>query len=430
VAAAQILGLIGLFSPGPKRRLELAHVAFPLGLFVGLALVQLIPFPLHWVRVLSPNTLDALQQLDPAVANGLTALHPLSIAPRNTGVAIAVVASLAFTILGVTRLMSIRGAREIAGHIVLVGVALALTGIIQKPLYQGKIYGFWQPIMGGNPFGPFVNRNHFAGWMLMGVPVTLSLISAGIARGQPLRGSTVRDRVIWTSSAEGSRLILLFAAAGVMILSLFLTGARSGVIALLVAVAIMAALVVRRQPTRQKRVVLASAIVLLVVGAVGWLGVSSVASRFSSTEWIGLDGRVGAWTDAILIFRRFWAVGTGLNTYGVATSVYQTFDLAQHYAQAHNDYLQLAAEGGLLLTIPALLCVASFLIVVRRRFRDETSVTAYWLRVGAVTGMTAVLLQEVGEFSLQMPGNAFLFAVLCAIALHRAPNRPVRTASK
>ena len=48
---------------------------------------------------------------------------------------------------------------------------------------------------------------------------------------------------------------------------------------------------------------------------------------------------------------------------------------------------------------------------------------AYWLRVGAVTGLVAIALQETVEFSLQMPGNAALCATLCGIALHRAPSK-------
>ena len=47
------------------------------------------------------------------------------------------------------------------------------------------------------------------------------------------------------------------------------------------------------------------------------------------------------------------------------------------------------------------------------------STTGWWLRRGAVTGLIAIALQETVEFSLQMPGNAVLFALLCAVALHR-----------
>jgi hypothetical protein len=70
--------------------------------------------------------------------------------------------------------------------------------------------------------------------------------------------------------------------------------------------------------------------------------------------------------------------------------------------------------------------VGTFAAAVRRRFNDETSATTYWIRVGAVTGLTAIALQETVDFSLQMPGNAALFATLCGIALHATPGRRPR----
>ena len=38
---------------------------------------------------------------------------------------------------------------------------------------QPLVYGFWKPLHGGNPFGPFINRNHFAGWMVMALPLVV-----------------------------------------------------------------------------------------------------------------------------------------------------------------------------------------------------------------------------------------------------------------
>jgi O-antigen ligase len=122
------------------------------------------------------------------------------------------------------------------------------------------------------------------------------------------------------------------------------------------------------------------------------------------------------------VVRRYPIAGTGLNTYSVAMIFYQQFNRPVRYSQAHNDYLQLAAEGGLLLTVPAAIAIVVFVRVLRRRFAQETSASTYWIRRGAVVGLLAIALQEIVEFSLQMPGNAFLFAVLCAIALHRTPS--------
>src|SRR5262249_23516854 len=139
--------------------------------------------------------------------------------------------------------------------------------------------------------------------------------------------------------------------------------------------------------------------------------------------WSEFNNRLGAWHDARNIAQQFPLTGTGLGTYGFATLFYQKHDLLQHYEQAHNDYLQLAAEGGLLIGFPFLACVLAFIRGVCRRFADETSVSAYWIRVGAITGLAAIALQETVDFSLQMPGNALLFSTLCGIALHRAPER-------
>jgi O-antigen ligase len=116
--------------------------------------------------------------------------------------------------------------------------------------------------------------------------------------------------------------------------------------------------------------------------------------------------------------------GTGLNTFGAAMFQYQTAFRDQHVQEAHNDYLQLAAEGGLLLGVPITATLILFVRAVGRRFRARKDDTrGYWIRVGAVVGLMAIALQSIVEFSLQMPGNAALFVVLAAIALHRAPTR-------
>ena len=91
-----------------------------------------------------------------------------------------------------------------------------------------------------------------------------------------------------------------------------------------------------------------------------------------------------------------------------------------HLREAHNDYLQLAAEGGLLLGAPIVFTAAALMRDVRQRFAGSHG-SSYWIRLGAVAGLGAIALQSTVEFSLQMPGNAALCAVLGGIALHRDP---------
>jgi O-antigen ligase len=116
--------------------------------------------------------------------------------------------------------------------------------------------------------------------------------------------------------------------------------------------------------------------------------------------------------------------GTGLNTFGTAMHQYQSFVRDQQVHEAHNDYLQLAAEGGLLLGLPIAASIVVLVYAVRRRFRaGEDDTLGYWLRAGAAVGLVAIAVQSLVEFSLQMPGNAAMFVALAAVALHRAPAR-------
>jgi len=127
--------------------------------------------------------------------------------------------------------------------------------------------------------------------------------------------------------------------------------------------------------------------------------------------------RPAIWADTLRVVKDFWLTGTGLNTYGVSTLYYQTAVPGQHLREAHSDYLQLAAEGGLLLGIPIVLTIFAFALEVRRRFRQDTG-SVWWIRMGAVIGLVAIALQSIGEFSLQMPSNAAMFAVVAGLAIH------------
>jgi O-antigen ligase len=118
--------------------------------------------------------------------------------------------------------------------------------------------------------------------------------------------------------------------------------------------------------------------------------------------------------------RDFPVVGTGFNTLAAAMRVYQTASDELIVLEAHNDYLQLAAEGGLLVGIPIVLTLVLFADGIRRRFaagQDDPATS--WIRFGAATAVAAIALQSLVEFSLQMPGNAVAFVVVAAIALHR-----------
>ena len=418
-------GAAGLFA-GPADPAA-RHTAFTIALaFVGMAMfAQLIPLPVSLLKNISPNTDGLLRQIDPSYAIGLTTWHPLSIAAGDTWESLALFVAFAGLVLGLSRALALSGAAGIVTALAVVACLLALTGIIQKPLYAGSIYGFWEPeSSGGSVFGPFVNRNHFAGWMLMSLPLSFALMGSGVQHAWRGVKPEWRYRILWMSSPDASRLMLLALGIAVMTLSLVLTMSRSGMAALALGIVLTGCAIVRGLSGLSRKAAGVFSLALLVGVVVSWVGVNAIVARFADTDWSEYNNRRGAWSDARTVAATFPLAGTGLNTYYLASLIYQRHDLQQHYAQAHSDYLQLAAEGGLLLVLPIAGCLIVFARDVRRRLReDRRASTAWWLRRGAVTALVAIALQETVEFSLQMPGNSALFAVVCAIALHRPPDR-------
>ena len=139
--AAAAVALAGLATPAAIgwRTLDLTAVTLALAIFLVAAAAQLVPLPPATIRAISPETPSIVAQLDLTVQLDPASARPLTIDPARTRRGLVVVASLAALIVGAARLFSIVGAAGTASAIVVLGVLLALTAIVQKPLFTGKI---------------------------------------------------------------------------------------------------------------------------------------------------------------------------------------------------------------------------------------------------------------------------------------------------
>jgi O-antigen ligase len=416
LVASATLGLTGLClgqrSSGPSALLLVSLT------FIVLAVVaQLVPLSASQLPALSPHAGTILSQQDLQFGFGESTSYPLSIDPARTQLGLAFLGGFILLLLGTARVLTRESANRLAGALVIFGAVLATAGIVQRATFNGKIYGFWDLVQGGAPFGPFVNKNHFAGWMLMGLPVALGYFLALVSRGTQGRQPGFRSFVLWFSSEQASRAVLTGFAILVMALSLVLTMSRSGILACAAALLIAGTVITRRQSGASRRTLTAGCLVFLVIAVVSWVGLDQIVARFAQMDPTSINERPAIWADTIRIAKDFWFTGTGLNTYGVSTLYYQTAVPGQHLAEAHSDYLQLAAEGGLLLGTPIVMTIVAFAREVRRRFREDAG-SIWWIRMGAVIGLVAIALQSIAEFSLQMPGNAALFAVVAGLAIH------------
>jgi hypothetical protein len=338
-----------------------------LGGIAAALVVQLVPLPYGWFRDLNPAGDRLLTQLEFGWAAHPPPWHSLSVAPQGTLTALLLFAALGLLLIGLSRAVSYMPLGWLVRQLWIFGAVLAVFGIVQRAVAGASdfaVYGFWHPSQTAAPFGPFINRNHFAGWMIMVLPLALAQAGASL---QSARGPFGRDAGAWfrwLGTPDASRFVFAGVAILIMATALVLTGSRSGLLGLLVAMATLAMLGARRVHTWPRRVLPAAAFVSVVVVAVGWAGVARVAARFDRAS-VELSERV------------------------------------------------------VLLALPVLATLAVLVGSIRHRLRGSDSAGAAWLRAGAIAGLAGIATQSLLEFSLQMPGNAALFVFLMAIALHR-----------
>ena len=422
-AGCALVAVLVFVRAGVRPHLGLVLASAPVAAALAL---QLVPLPGGMRDALSPGLAGFLRTYDLQAAAGQGDFHPLSVAPLATARGLALfVVFVAFAAAVAIWLARAGAVRRIAAVVTCAGTAVALFALIQKATFNGKIYWFWESRFGaaGNYYGPFVNRNHFAGWMLLASAVVAGYLVGQVAVSGRRARAGWRDRVLWLSSPEASRILLTASALLVMLVALVWSMSRSGMAGGALAILLLAATAAWRVRTHWKKVVASAALLVALMFAAGWKGTDVIASWYGRTDTFAW--RVQLWKDTAPALRDFWRAGSGLNTYDVVMLLYPQTDRTLHAAQAHSDYVQLAVEGGLLVGVPALFTIGLLIRQIRRRLKEPQDELTWWIRMGAIAGICGMAVQEIVEFSLQIPGVAVLFAVMMAIAIHEPVRSPL-----
>jgi O-antigen ligase len=286
-----------------------------------------------------------------------------------------------------------------------------------------RIYAIWLPLdEGARPFGPFVNRNHFATWLLMAIPLTTGAVAAmGLRRRAP----GLAAALVGGARAFGSRRGWTLMALATMLVALVASLSRSAFAGGIAALAVWCLLSYHR--VTRRGLLAATTGALLLATLVAWTApVQPILGRVRETLSLGAAERTAIWADARTVASAYPATGTGLGTFERSMLIYQTTDRRTHTNQAHNQYLQLLAEGGALVTIPCGVVCLSFLWMAFQRLREDQS-PMVWLRIGSLAGLAGIAVQSLWETGLRMPANGILLAVAAAIAVHRpARQEPAR----
>jgi O-antigen ligase len=403
-------------SPAPALDLCLLAV-------LAAALLQLVPLPRPVITVLSPAA-RGVEAAFALVAPG--GLRPLTINPHDSMGGAAVLAGVILLFVTARRTFDDGGVRTLIRIVAVVGLALSGIALAQDATAKGLMYWrFAADREGPYPFGPFINRNHFATWAMMAAPLCAGYLAAHAAAHPHGDGLPWRRRLLL---ALDGRTWMLGVSAMLLIIATAASLSRSGLAGLAASMAMTVVLLRRRTAVGGVRPMPAAAPLGLLaagatLGALALVGAGVIATRFGASR-VALADRLAIWHDTLPVMRDFWLTGTGVGTFRASMAVYQRSKPEVIFNQAHNHYLQVAAEGGLLVGVPV--CLA-FVVLARcawRRVQADHS-AMYFIRAGALSGLIGVAIQSVWETGLTIPANAALAAVLAAIVVHT----PVRGAA-
>jgi O-antigen ligase len=400
------------------RVLRRPHRALDLALLACLLVTagQLIPLTPHARGVLSPSAtaIEGALLLDPRVNGPDASARPLSLDPASTAWALAFGVALLLIFWSARAIFARGGAlRLVCRWTAWFGLVLAALMFLQRAVTPGLIYGFWRPITRAShptPLGPFVNRNDIATWLMMACPLVLGYAIARLDSRS--HGSHPPD----IESLADARTLWLGVSVCLMMAALLASLSRSGLFGGAAAFLVFSVLARRRLTERKLGWVLVAMVALTVI-AMMYANLSALMERISDTVPSNLGGRLTVWHETWPMARDFRLTGIGVGAFERAMLVYQQSTRLIFFNHAHNEYLQVLVEGGLLLAVPAGTAIlAGWWDVMQRINADRSSV--FWIRVGAASAMAAVAAQSVWDTGLRMPASAVLFAVVAAAAFH------------
>lgn len=315
--------------------------------------------------------------------------------------------------------------RKLVFVVVGVGVCSALFGIFRQQLQHAP--GFLLPAlpMGNRSFGQFINRNHFALLLEMCLGLSLGLIL--------------------TETHRRRRLFIFLAVSALLWVALIYSNSRGGIIASLCQFVFFAVLVdplrILSRPDKDLgrlqsfagnvavRVFLIVVMLAIFAYGVTWIGGEPVVSNFqlATTDFSQQEmenntntSRKEIWSATWQMIKHHPIVGVGFGAYWIGITKYHRASGEISPQQAHNDYLELLASGGL---IAAALVIWLLIIIGKAaRYRLNSSDGAYRAAgIGALTGLFGAAVHSFVDFGIHITINALVLFTLIAIVLIRPP---------
>lgn len=393
----------------------------PLLLLLAYILIQLIPLPSGIIKVISPETYNLYR--DTSINEPQTWIT-LSINKKATLMEFfRIAAYVAFYILAVQLLTKKDILKKTIAVVVIFASLLSFLGLLQHILSNNKIYWLRELTQGGTPFGPYVNRNHYAGLMEMIFPLVLSLF---LFYKPHVTYNSFREKIAEIFNRQKTNIYILLGFSAVLIAtSIFLSLSRSGIVSLCLSMIIFGWMFIRRGANRKRGIIIIIVFILIVL-SVGWFGWDPIFERFERVK--NAQGniselRLEIWKDSRNMINDFPATGTGFGSFIDIYPKYRTISgdgVADH---AHNDYIELFSDGGTIAFVILTWFLLTLFYKSYRAFLKRHEVYSICLFIGSIAGVISILIHSITDFNLHIGANGLYFFFLAGLAVSAANTR-------
>lgn len=394
------------------------------GLFYLVSFLQLLPTPASLVRVFSPATWSWYQSL---VLSGLFSPDrfkylTFSLSPWASAYEWLKYLSYGAFVLLLGKVVNSRSRiRTLTMVIIGAGVFQSLYGLSEFFGGTNRIFTWVNRFYSGSAFGTFVNRDHYSAFLEMVFPLSVGYFLVRSEYFSLRPGLTWRQKIVRFGQEQVQKSLLFALPPLVIGLGLFFSRCRSGII-IFILVFFLTLILLSLSPVtgrRKAEKTLVRIVVLLVLLGVVLIGLEPVLERFTQGGFFD-QNRLLFYKYTLNLISDYPLLGCGLGTYVQAINPYLKKDFNVILSHAHNDYLEILAETGLIgggaLILAAWL---TFGLALKNWLRCRDA-QGKGIGLGALMGVFSILFHSLTDFSLRMPGNALLFLSLIVLAA-RAP---------
>jgi len=378
-------------------------------IFLAVTAVQFIPLPPSVLKVISPRTVALYEEL------GAGGWRTLSFAP-----ALSVSEIVQYLFFGIFAFLIYRHVRT-RWRIEAFTLVLLAGGVFQSFYGLAKLFGGSQKIFdfqSDHDFwlatGTYTNHDHFAGLLEMLFALALGYLLAKADFFSKKRDLSLREKAIWFGQERLQKALFCGIIAVIIGLGIVFSRSRSGVFIFIATMVLAAAAVSAGGRAKRSARILLSVAVMVVLAAVV-VGIRPVIERFTK-ENAAKNIRFVFYGNTLKYLRAYPAAGTGLRTFAQIYPMFETKYEPGQLDHAHNDYLEVLAESGVVGGGALILFSLGGVGWIFTRWTKRRDPLVRGIVLGALLGVVAILMHSFTYFNLRNPANAVYFMALFALA--------------